>query len=138
MELQHFSHKHPLILGEVNDDSEAIVCNVCWEKISGSTFSCKNCLFFLPKFCAEFPAEMTHPIHTHSLTLQQSGSKRLCDVCVKIIRGFTYQCSPCNFDLDIRCTVGAQHFSSKYQLMIVNEDEKNNVDESVSCDVCLQ
>ncbi|CAL5381215.1 unnamed protein product [Camellia sinensis] len=86
----------------------------------------------------EFPAEMTHPIHTHSLTLQQSSSKRLCDVCVKIIRGFTYQCSPCNFDLDIRCTVGAQHFSSKYQLMIVNEDEKNNVDESVSCDVCLQ
>ncbi|GMP40947.1 hypothetical protein CsSME_00011219 [Camellia sinensis var. sinensis] len=109
MELQHFSHEHPLILGEVNDDGEAIVCTVCWENISGSAFSCKNCLFFLHKFCAEFPEEMNHPIHAHSLALQQSRS----------------------------CT-GCQHFSSKHQLMILNEDEKNDVDERLSCYVCLQ
>ncbi|KAI8028604.1 hypothetical protein LOK49_LG02G01737 [Camellia lanceoleosa] len=190
MELQHFSHEHPLILGEVNDDGEAIVCNACWENISGSAFSCKNCLFFLHKFCAEFPEEMKHPIHAHSLTLQHSGSSRRCDVCRDCIRGFTYQCSPCdfdvdircaqlpeemnnpihahsltlqhsgssrrcdvcrdsirgftyrcspcNFDVDIRCTVRGQHFSSKHQLMILNEDEKNDVDETLSCDVCLQ
>ncbi|THG17217.1 hypothetical protein TEA_013541 [Camellia sinensis var. sinensis] len=138
MELQHFSHEHPLILGEVNDDGEAIVCNVCWENISGSAFSCKNCLFFLHKFCAEFPEEMKHPIHAHSLTLQDSGSSRCCDVCNDDIRGFTYQCSPCGFDVDIRCSVRGQHFSSKHQLMILNEDEKNDVDERLSCDVCLQ
>ncbi|THG10925.1 hypothetical protein TEA_016484 [Camellia sinensis var. sinensis] len=73
MELQHFSHEHPLILGEVNDDGEAIVCNVCWENIFGSAFCCKNCLFFMNKFCAEFPEEMNRPIHAHSLTLQHSG-----------------------------------------------------------------
>ncbi|CAL5381211.1 unnamed protein product [Camellia sinensis] len=138
MELQHFSHKHPLILGEVNDDGEAIVCNVCWEKISGSAFSCKNCLFFLHKFCAEFPEVMKHPIHAHSLTLQQSRFATRCDVCNKKICGFTYRCSPCDFDVDIRCSVRGQHFSSKHQLMILNEDEKNDVDERVSCDVCLQ
>ncbi|XP_028077482.1 uncharacterized protein LOC114279442 [Camellia sinensis] len=81
MELQHFSHEHPLILGEVNDDGEAIVCNVCWENIFGSAFCCKNCLFFMNKFCAEFPEEMNRPIHAHSLTLQHSGSSRRCDVC---------------------------------------------------------
>ncbi|GMP62217.1 hypothetical protein CsSME_00024399 [Camellia sinensis var. sinensis] len=138
MELQHFSHEHPLILGEVNDDGEAIVCNVCCEKISGSAFSCKNCLFFLHKFCTEFPEEMNHPIHAHSLTLQQSGSPRRCDVCWKKNGGFGYRCLTCNFDVDIRCTVRGQHFSSKHQLMILNEDEKNDVDERVSCDVCLQ
>ncbi|THG05763.1 hypothetical protein TEA_002317 [Camellia sinensis var. sinensis] len=138
MELQHFSHKHPLILGEVNDDGEAIVCNVCCEKISGSAFSCKKCLFFLHKFCTEFPEEMNHPIHAHSLTLQQSGSPGRCDVCWKKNGGFGYRCLTCNFDVDIRCTVRGQHFSSKHQLMILNEDEKNDVDERVSCDVCLQ
>ncbi|THF99895.1 hypothetical protein TEA_019493 [Camellia sinensis var. sinensis] len=138
MELQHFSHKHPLILGEVNDDGEAIVCNVCWEKISGSAFSCKNCLFFLHKFCAEFPEVMKHPIHAHSLTLRQPRFTTRCDVCNKKICGFTYHCSPCDFDVDIRCSVRGQHFSSKHQLMILNEDEKNDVDERVSCDVCLQ
>ncbi|KAI8025163.1 putative protein phosphatase 2C 12, partial [Camellia lanceoleosa] len=86
----------------------------------------------------EFPEEMKHPIHTHSLTLQHSGSSRRCDVCEDISRGFSYRCSPCNFDVDIRCTVRGQHFSSKHQLMILNEDEKNDVDERVSCDVCLQ
>ncbi|CAL5331254.1 unnamed protein product [Camellia sinensis] len=138
MELQHFSHKHPLILGEVNDDGEAIVCNVCWEKISGSAFSCKNCLFFLHKFCAEFPEVMKHPIHAHSLKLRQSRFATRCDVCNKKICGFNYRCSPCDFDVDIRCSVRGQHFSSKHQLMILNEDEKNDVDERVSCDVCLQ
>ncbi|KAI8028608.1 hypothetical protein LOK49_LG02G01733 [Camellia lanceoleosa] len=137
MELQHFSHEHPLILGEVNDDGEAIVCNVCWENISGSAFSCKNCSFFLHKSCAEFPEEMKHPIHAHSLTLQRAVVRH-CDVCRDSIRGFTYQCSPCNFDVDIRCSVRGQHFSSKHQLMILNEDEKNDVDERLSCDVCLQ
>ncbi|KAI8027137.1 hypothetical protein LOK49_LG02G01729 [Camellia lanceoleosa] len=138
MELQHFSHEHPLILGEVNDDGEAIVCDVCWENISGSAFSCKNCLFFLHKFCAEFPEEMNHPIHAHSLTLQQSSSSTMCDVCDDNIRGFSYRCSPCDFDVDIRCSVRGQHFSSKHQLMILNEDEKNDVDERLSCHLCLQ
>ncbi|KAI8027142.1 hypothetical protein LOK49_LG02G01722 [Camellia lanceoleosa] len=137
MELQHFSHEHPLILGEVNDDGEPIVCNVCWENISGSAFSCKNCSFFLHKSCAEFPEEMKHPIHAHSLTLQRAVVRR-CDVCRDSIRGFSYQCSPCDFDVDIRCSVRGQHFSSKHQLMILNEDEKNDVDERLSCDVCLQ
>ncbi|KAI8026690.1 hypothetical protein LOK49_LG02G00877 [Camellia lanceoleosa] len=136
MGLQHFSHEHPLILGEGNDDGEAIVCNVCWEKISGSAFSCKNCLFFLHKLCAVFPKEMKHPIHAHSLTLQQSRS--MCRVCNKKLCGFGYRCLRCDFDVDIRCSVRGQHFSSKHQLMILNEDEKNDVDEKVSCDVCLQ
>ncbi|THF99894.1 uncharacterized protein LOC114297256 [Camellia sinensis] len=139
MELQHFSHQHLLILGEVNDDGEAIVCSVCWEKNSGSAFSCKNCLFFLHKFCAEFPEEMEHPIHAHSLALQRPKFHvEFCDVCKKHICGFGYGCLPCHFYVDIRCSVRGQHFSSKHQLMILNEDEKNDVDERVSCDVCLQ
>ncbi|THG21404.1 hypothetical protein TEA_008500 [Camellia sinensis var. sinensis] len=138
MERQHFSHEHPLILSEVNDDGEAIVCNVCWENISGSAFSCKNCSFFLHKFCAEFPEEMKHPIHAHSLTLQHSGSSRCCDVCYDNIHGFTYHCRLCYFHLDIKCSVRGQHFGSKHQLMILNEDEKNDVDERLSCYVCLQ
>ncbi|KAI8026081.1 hypothetical protein LOK49_LG02G01742 [Camellia lanceoleosa] len=138
MERKHFSHEHPLILGEVNDDGEAIVCNVCWENISGSAFSCKNCSFFLHKSCAEFPEVMKHPIHAHSLTLQQSSFSTVCGVCYDNIGGFTYHCRLCYFDLDIGCIVRGQHFSSKHQLMILNEDEKNDVDERLSCYVCLQ
>ncbi|GMP40459.1 hypothetical protein CsSME_00010902 [Camellia sinensis var. sinensis] len=103
MELQHFSHEHPLILGEVNDDGEAI--------------------------------EMKLPIRAHSFTLQQSKSPTICAVCNKGLRGLYYLCSPCNFNVGTPCAARGQHFSSKHQLMILNEEKKKDDGGRVSCDM---
>ncbi|GMP40929.1 hypothetical protein CsSME_00011203 [Camellia sinensis var. sinensis] len=125
MELQHFSHEHPLILGEVNDDGGAIVCEGCRENISGSAFSCKNCSYFLHKFCAEFPEEMNHPMHPeHPLTLRHAvpGIFR-CDGCYTWLPEFIYRCSICNFNLDTCCALRApklKHESHEHPLSLMS------------------
>ncbi|GMQ11149.1 hypothetical protein CsSME_00053903 [Camellia sinensis var. sinensis] len=64
MELQHWSHKHPLTLSEVkNHDGVEIVCNGCLQNITSgsSAYRCTNCLFFLHKLCAKLPRQIKHP-----------------------------------------------------------------------------
>ncbi|KAL4369705.1 hypothetical protein GQ457_05G032290 [Hibiscus cannabinus] len=66
MELQHFSHQHPLVLVE----SDKPYCSGCGELISGPSFGCADCGFWLDKVCAEAPAKIDHPFHRkHSLEL---------------------------------------------------------------------
>ena len=49
-----FPHKdHPLILNEEKEyHGEGVVCSVCKEPISGPSYSCTSCNFFLHKKCA--------------------------------------------------------------------------------------
>ncbi|CAL5379766.1 unnamed protein product [Camellia sinensis] len=149
MELQHFSHEHPLILGEVNDDGGAIVCEGCRENISGSAFSCKNCSYFLHKFCAEFPEEMNHPMHPeHPLTLRHAvpGIFR-CDGCYTWLPEFIYRCSICNFNLHICCALRApklKHESHEHPLSLMSSLASfqchacgtKREDMSYMCDTC--
>ncbi|KAL4289510.1 hypothetical protein GQ457_14G012840 [Hibiscus cannabinus] len=59
MELQHFSHQHPLVLVE----SDKPYCSGCGELISGPSFGCADCGFWLDKVCAEAPVKIYHPFH---------------------------------------------------------------------------
>ncbi|KAA8517093.1 hypothetical protein F0562_017386 [Nyssa sinensis] len=115
MELQHFSHEHPLILREENEhDGEEVLqyCNGCLKKvISGPYYCCSvSCDYFLHKFCAELPREMKHPKHPeHPLTLLAKppyhGGGCGCDVCHESWNSFVYHCSLCNFDVDVICVL---------------------------------
>ncbi|XP_057506739.1 protein VACUOLELESS GAMETOPHYTES-like [Actinidia eriantha] len=121
--IQHFSHKHPLIFsGEKNGDGEEILCNGCCQKISGASYSCKNCSFFLHKLCAELPVEMKHLMHPeHPLSLSSLPyyfyCSKPCNACGKYLKAFTYHCSLCDFDLDLVCASRA--------LSIVHERHKH-------------
>ncbi|KAA8518178.1 hypothetical protein F0562_015652 [Nyssa sinensis] len=108
MELQHFSHDHPLILNEEqkNDAEEVCCCNGCLEQISGPSYNCNQCDFSLHKLCAELPTEMEHPMHPdHPLTLLTNPLflRCICDVCQGDWKSFTYRCFQCDFDIDIIC-----------------------------------
>ncbi|CAK9183821.1 unnamed protein product [Ilex paraguariensis] len=65
MELQHFSHEHPLIPMEVPKEKggQVTCCAGCLKPILGAAYSCTAisnttntaCYFFLHKRCAELP-----------------------------------------------------------------------------------
>ncbi|KAM7530030.1 hypothetical protein LguiB_033440 [Lonicera macranthoides] len=118
--MKHFSHRHPLVLKERQnnyDDNEndnidlqrIHRCNGCAEPmISGPFYSCDryNCEFFLHKSCAELPRKIEHPLHPdHSLTLFERPLRSMtcCNGCKKSVHNFIYSCSLCNFVLDILC-----------------------------------
>ncbi|MFQ6644065.1 hypothetical protein Gotur_017504 [Gossypium turneri] len=115
MELQHFSHKHPLVFIEKqNHESEKAYCSGCGELVSGSSFRCVECRYYLDKLCAEAPSEINHPFHcNHSLKLQVSPPFRnICDFCDKGLDKFVYHCS-CDLNLHIKCALLSKSIAEK-------------------------
>ncbi|KAJ9537617.1 hypothetical protein OSB04_030350 [Centaurea solstitialis] len=119
-EINHFSHKdHPLNLvnwetvvgvGDDNDEKkDATRCYGCQEPItSGLAYVCITCSHFLHETCAELAPTFIHHQHpVHPLTLEDNiyTSRWFCNVCGKrhIIGGFSYCCSPCDFDVCVKC-----------------------------------
>ncbi|KAK3023708.1 hypothetical protein RJ639_042718 [Escallonia herrerae] len=141
MELQHFSHKHPLFFREIipnedGGDEKACCCNGCLEVISSAYYGCSQCEFFLHKLCAELPQVIEHPLHPeHPLTLHKASS-RVCDVCDNRWRNFGYRCSECNFDMDIICASAMErkidHPSHEHPLTPVRRTAL------LRCDACCQ
>ncbi|GKV15164.1 hypothetical protein SLEP1_g25966 [Rubroshorea leprosula] len=72
MELNHFSHSHPMLL--VEDKSYQVkeaYCSRCRELIWDSSYTCANCKFFLQRRRAELHREgFGYPFHhQHPLVL---------------------------------------------------------------------
>ncbi|XVF83500.1 hypothetical protein PTKIN_Ptkin16aG0493400 [Pterospermum kingtungense] len=103
MELNHFSHEHPLVFfEEQRNENEKVYCSGCGERLSGPTFSCVECRFHLHKQCAEAPSQMNHPFHlNHSLSLLKSHPYKE-DVNSK--HG-GYYCSVCNYVAHVNCAI---------------------------------
>ncbi|XVF83406.1 hypothetical protein PTKIN_Ptkin16aG0483100 [Pterospermum kingtungense] len=118
MELQHFSHQHPLVFNEEwSHESEKAYCSGCGEVVSGPNFSCVECGFYLHKQCAEAPSEMNHPFHhNHNLNLLVSSPYPdaiiLCDFCNEICEKFVYHCS-CGLDFHIKCALLSYNIAEK-------------------------
>ncbi|KAK3013395.1 hypothetical protein RJ639_009456 [Escallonia herrerae] len=108
MELQDFSHRHPLFFREIipnkdDGDEKACRCEGCSEVIYGASYGCSQCKFFLHKLCAELPQVIEHPLHPeHPLSLHGRRIS-VCDACRHEWKHFTYTCSPCDFDMDLIC-----------------------------------
>ncbi|OMO96827.1 Protein kinase C-like, phorbol ester/diacylglycerol binding protein [Corchorus olitorius] len=90
MELQHFSHPHPLVFNEKpsNENDVKAKCLGCGEVVSGPSFSCVACKFYLDQNCAEAPFELAHPFHrNHKLELRKkSGDVELHEKCISFPR----------------------------------------------------
>ncbi|XP_022748004.1 uncharacterized protein LOC111297614 [Durio zibethinus] len=111
MELQHFSHNHPLVFNEERnlESDQKVYCSGCEEEISGPMFSCVTCGFHLDKNCAMAPSEINHHFHrNHSLHLLSSlpygAGTCVCNFCDKDCKKFVYHCS-CDLDLHIGCAL---------------------------------
>ncbi|KAK5795256.1 hypothetical protein PVK06_036514 [Gossypium arboreum] len=117
MSLLHFSHGHPLVSIESHShEIEKEHCSGCGEFVSGSSFGCVECGFYLDKQCAEAPAEMNHPFHrNHNLNLLTRNpyvGRCICDFCGKTCENFVYHCS-CNLDFHVKCALFSHSIAEK-------------------------
>ncbi|KAL1185734.1 hypothetical protein V6Z11_A01G133100 [Gossypium hirsutum] len=129
MSLQHFSHQHPLVFIESHGhEIEKVNCSGCGESVSGSSFGCVECGFYLHKQCAEAPAEMNHPFHpNHNLNLLTRNPYKTgtgtCDFCRKPCENFVYHCS-CSLDFHIKCALFSHSIAEKEMQKNVTEELK--------------
>uniref|UniRef100_A0A5B7ABQ0 Phorbol-ester/DAG-type domain-containing protein n=1 Tax=Davidia involucrata TaxID=16924 RepID=A0A5B7ABQ0_DAVIN len=146
MELEHRSHKHPLILHEAQKGEAQLpdLCFVCGKRILGPAYICsQQCSFHLHKMCAELPEKIEHPKHPqHSLILHIepydidcSWEYKECTVCQESWKEFTYHCSDCKFHLCISCSLEVKerrivHGSHQHPLNLLN------MPASFNCDAC--
>ncbi|KAG9137766.1 hypothetical protein Leryth_019403 [Lithospermum erythrorhizon] len=157
-QLHHFSHEeHPLILKKFHGQLE-VICRGCEEQISSSSgpiYQCNPCQFFLHKSCGESSREINHPMHPqHPLTLLDkspySGGTFTCSGCNKSLSCFSYNCSSCEFDLDIQCafldrTKKFKHpshdhplsFNPKISCFLCDACTEFTIDQSYQCNTCI-
>ncbi|XP_016740425.1 uncharacterized protein [Gossypium hirsutum] len=112
MELQHFSHHHPLLFIQHQSVADkAALCFGCEELVVGPSYGCNGCMYYLHKRCAELELtpHLNHPFHPqHLLTLLPKSAYHCtwkCDFCQRSSSGFVYHCGPCNFNLHINCAL---------------------------------
>ncbi|CAN6204882.1 unnamed protein product [Urochloa humidicola] len=111
-EIVHFSHpEHRLARF---DFPYLFMCMGCKEYGAGKRFMCQTCGFQLHEFCALAPPSLHdhpfHPKHPHLLffTKPAGGFLRCkCDICGKSVKGFSFRCASCGFDMHPCCAAMA-------------------------------
>ncbi|CAL9063688.1 unnamed protein product [Musa banksii] len=90
-------------------------CSVCCQATSRLVYDyrCNSCDFDLHEYCAKCPQSLSCSMHSHCLTLTQSGGYgRQCSVCCQTTSslvyqimgdGLRYRCDRCNFELHEHC-----------------------------------
>ncbi|XP_048132580.1 uncharacterized protein LOC115743129 isoform X2 [Rhodamnia argentea] len=147
-EKDHFSHEHPLIIGEEEERDVVLICAACGGYCSSSRiYGCEECEYFLHESCANLPPTMEHLYHAEHPLKLQVATYNYCDFCENPIEGFTYRCDQCDFDLDIGCAwmpsiepgttkkdeeVKIQFFGHDHQLTRSIKKEE----EDVACSAC--
>ncbi|XP_047323902.1 uncharacterized protein LOC124927518 [Impatiens glandulifera] len=111
MEINHFSHEHPLILSYNKHDREKS-CYGCFEKMKVSiayTCSVNKCYFNgLHKWCGNLPTQIRHPLHPkHPLSLLKSAPNNI-DLCIAcqdrlFSDTFVYSCKLCYVNIHAMC-----------------------------------
>lgn len=118
MEIQHFSHSHPLTLEMMNPRNiGSISCSACRRHCIDLIYTCKECPgYHLHKSCAELPHTIArHPFHpSHPLPLVFDGPVYACCGCGKWDKTLLYWCRVCNFTLSPDCALRP---TTKYEFM---------------------
>ncbi|KAK3035146.1 hypothetical protein RJ639_032819 [Escallonia herrerae] len=109
-ECSHFSHRHPLLLADIQSTDEVLIlCDGCVQPISGPSYSCRQCDFVLHSSCAKLPPKVKHPFHPeHPLDLKMARNSVAiteCSGCRTFCNGLTYRCESCKFYLDVKCAI---------------------------------
>lgn len=125
MELQHFSHEHPLTFSKKSN--RKICCSGCRLLLSGGpTYSCNECSFVLHYLCAKVPQKMhdvAHKIHPLTLLLDtpNCNGNFVCCACGGVGKGFHYNCATCQFSIDVHCALipeSLKHHSHSHPLSL--------------------
>ncbi|KAB2046942.1 hypothetical protein ES319_A13G012000v1 [Gossypium barbadense] len=151
MEIQHVIHHHPLSLSFIKERStKAPYCKGCVRKLSGPTYGCENCMFFIHKSCLdEHKAKVQCFFHPCPLTISIFYFSR-CFVCFKEIFPsiFSYKCKlNCWFETHVKCALKPiieysdeectiQHFTHAHPLKLVDSNQKDEVICSICQELC--
>ncbi|KAL2461312.1 Cysteine/Histidine-rich C1 domain family protein [Abeliophyllum distichum] len=144
--INHFSHPHPLKLHNCQSQQTLIPssCSGCKLQVSGLTYSCTTCNYFLHKKCSEMPQKINHPFHQQHVfsllpkPIYPNGCFN-CDACGQVGNGFSYHCKVCTLDMHILCAVmplSLTHASHPHKLNLVFECPYPT--KSFSCDICTK
>lgn len=145
MEIQHFLHKHPLSL--FRKGNHKVFCNGCKQRLSGTTYGCTKCMFFLHKSCSELQPTIQNFFHPCPLVLNISSiDGYYCYGCFDRGSGFRYICKyKCSFQMHVDCALkppmesedaeddqSILHFTHRHPLKPVNLNKEDKVD----CAIC--
>ncbi|CAK9138348.1 unnamed protein product [Ilex paraguariensis] len=146
--IQHFSHPHLLQL--CNLDQQQLLaqqitapCSGCKLQPYGFMYTCGSCNFNLHLSCTQFPQLITHPSHpNHTLSLLPiplyPGGHFNCDACNHTGNGFSYHCTPCDFDLHVLCAskpLTIAHQSHRHHPLELTFNPPYE-SKAFSCDIC--
>ncbi|MBA0631344.1 hypothetical protein Godav_000226 [Gossypium davidsonii] len=110
--IEHFKHKHYLMLSDNIREHGDKCCDGCLLLISAKFYHCSRCDFFLHKSCAELPKMKLFSKHACGETEFFSGLKPLiltsdcmfkCGLCRYLSNGFSYKCNECGSQICLRC-----------------------------------
>uniref|UniRef100_A0A2N9FZ82 Phorbol-ester/DAG-type domain-containing protein n=1 Tax=Fagus sylvatica TaxID=28930 RepID=A0A2N9FZ82_FAGSY len=116
MEIDHFSHEHPLTFIESEKristkylkKKKKIICSGCQEFCTVPLYACTQCSFYLHKSCAELPRDfqnLFHQQHGPLVLLFDANKSFPCGACSKSCNGFYFHCEVCNFNLHVDCAI---------------------------------
>ncbi|KAH1030447.1 hypothetical protein J1N35_042621 [Gossypium stocksii] len=149
MEIQHVIHRHPLSLSFIDERNTTGWCRGCWRALSGPTYGCEPCGYFIHKSCLdEHKAEVQSFFHPCPLTISICSFLR-CFVCFKTITSnFCYKCKlNCRFGMHVECALKPiieyldeectiQHFTHAHPLKLVDSNQKDEVICSICQELC--
>lgn len=133
MELQHFSHQHPLKFTRKNN--KQILCSGCRLALAnGPTYSCEKCSYVLHYLCAKLPRNMHDVAHKkHPLTLlleaYNYNGEFVCCACASVGKGFHFYCATCQFSIDVHCALipeSLKHQSHQHPLSLKASNSATN------------
>ncbi|KDP24637.1 hypothetical protein JCGZ_25553 [Jatropha curcas] len=143
--LQHFSHPHTLKLQNFPSQiPNKPICSSCKLAISGWTYNCNSCNYYLHKVCAQMPIIKKHEIDpNHTLTListpayPQGAFK--CNACGRHDTGFSYHCKDCELDLHTLCahmpsSININHHLHNHTLSLIFSPVYSK--KVFQCDIC--
>ncbi|KAL6273081.1 hypothetical protein ACE6H2_023773 [Prunus campanulata] len=130
-QIEHVRHEHPLMSKEEQkeEDCPLVFCSACEDPVLGPSYTCNQCrpAFVLHKSCAdELLPERNHPIHRkHPLILFSATDGIFCKACGQRCRGFTYACSQCHFDIDLKCASKWQNHCQYHKFIVLKKHIKS-------------
>ena len=135
--IQHFSHKHRLLLKSNKVDQN---CAVCLYFISGDGYCCDDCQYYLHESCAKLKDEIIffdyHSFHFLKLHGIADDGAFYCDVCGTDCLGFTYRCTDCNFKIDLQCAHESGIWLPIHDHFLELQVSDTDTEPSFFCDFC--
>ncbi|KAL3509003.1 hypothetical protein ACH5RR_028404 [Cinchona calisaya] len=111
--INYFSHPEHTLRRKVLFNRDHTTCEMCLKHLFSEVIhSCERgaCLFWLHKRCAEFPQKVRYPFHSnHTLTLYKMSQNKKCSLCDDSFKCYGYQCSECDYILDLPCAALTPH-----------------------------